>query len=111
VIFELEERMNWFIWIMRYYGAPVRITATDRSSEEQAELFSSGRTKPGPIITNSPPGRSYHEFGRAFDFTFYGPGYNAPDSWWTFAGEVGKYLGLTWGGDFPHLKDRPHFQI
>lgn len=30
---------------------------------------------------------------------------------WTQVAEAGKGLGLSWGGDWPNFKDRPHFQL
>jgi len=100
-----------FSEVMDYYGYPVRITETYRDPIRQAKLYASGRTEPGAIITNARPGTSFHEFGRAFDFTFIGPGFSAPADWWEFAGAVGRWLGLRWGGDFKTFRDRPHFEF
>jgi len=108
---ELEWRAFYLIEVMKYLGYPVRITESFRSSERQQELYAVGRTQPGAILTHARPGSSPHEFGRAIDITFLGPGYSAPDSWWNLAGEVGEWLGLRWGGRFKGFRDRPHFEI
>lgn len=39
-----------------------------RSFEEQAALFSQGRTKAGRIVTKAKPGESYHNYGLAMDW-------------------------------------------
>lgn len=41
-----------------------------RSFAQQDELYSHGRDKPGPIVTNAPGGSSAHNFGCAADFTW-----------------------------------------
>ena len=41
-----------------------------RSLGEQAELYSTGRTKPGKIVTNAKPGSSAHNYGLAVDLAF-----------------------------------------
>lgn len=108
----LQYYVQYFVDWMNYAGAPVRIVSTLRSQEEQARLYAQGRTTPGPIVTNAPPGTTYHEYGRAFDIAFVGYGNSPPDpSWWDYAGAVGKALGFRWGGDFHTIKDRPHFEI
>ena len=111
---ELEPEVAWraeyLLAILRYYGVPARITDTRRSSVDQFRLYLRGRVTQGPIVTRARPGSSLHESGRAFDITFLGPGYHAPERWWQFAGAVGRYLGLRWGGDFRSFRDRPHFE-
>lgn len=42
-----------------------------RSFEEQAGLYSRGRTQPGPIVTNSKPGLSFHNWGLATDWAYF----------------------------------------
>ena len=43
-------------------GLDVLVTCTYRDNAEQAELYSIGRTKPGKIKTNAPPGKSSHNY-------------------------------------------------
>lgn len=38
-------------------------------------------------------------------------GWNPGGPLWQEMGTEGKQLGLEWGGDWPTLRDRPHFQL
>lgn len=90
--------------IARKEGLPVCIYETYRSQERQLELFNKGVTK---LKTNG-----MHHFGVATDIVFlddknnpsWGEKYN-----WKRLGEIGKSMGLIWGGDWPW--DKPHFQL
>lgn len=94
-------------------GIPLVVTQGYRDPKEQARLYAQGRTAPGPIVTNAPPGSSWHEYRLAFDVAVLAGG---KPTWpndvklWDRIGAVGKSLGLTWGGDFASIKDRPHFE-
>lgn len=91
-------------------GYPLLVTQTWRTAAEQAAIYAQGRTVPGKIVTNAPPGYSWHEFGRAFDVVFKqgarGITYDGP---WELLGDLGEDLGLEWGGRW-RKPDRPHFQ-
>lgn len=97
-------------------GIPLVVTQTYRSSDEQARLYAQGRTTPGQIVTNAPPGSSWHEFRLAFDVAVMDPNTGRP-TWpndpglWSQIGDAGKAAGLTWGGDFATITDRPHFEF
>lgn len=86
-----------------------------RTEEEQNALFAKGRTQKGSIVTNA-RGSTYssmHQWGVAFDF-FRNDGrgaYNNSDGFFQKVGEIGKSIGLEWGGDWTSLKDMPHFQL
>ena len=43
---------------------PARVTSTYRSYSEQLSLWLNRSSNPYPV---APPGRSYHQYGRAFD--------------------------------------------
>ncbi len=94
-------------------GIDLVITQGLRTNEEQARLYAQGRTAPGPIVTNAPPGSSWHNFGLAFDVAVLKDG---KATWpndvglWNQIGAIGKAAGLGWGGDFTSIKDRPHFE-
>lgn len=83
-----------------------------RSFEQSDTLYAQGRTTPGPIVTNAPAGRSYHNYGLAFDFAMVTNGKDdsvvGPN--WMKVVEIMKSYGMTWGGDFQNLKDNPHFE-
>ncbi len=92
-------------------------TSGYRAHEEQAKLYAQGRTTPGPIITNSKPGSSYHNYGIASDATHDSdlkkpglqPDWLAPH-YDVLGEECAKIPELVWGGTFTSLIDRPHVQ-
>jgi peptidoglycan L-alanyl-D-glutamate endopeptidase CwlK len=94
-------------------GITIIVTGTLRTYEEQDALYAQGRTAPGKRVTNAPGGYSLHNFGYAFDIAVVKDGkaiYDDVDAY-NRVGEIGKSLGLEWGGDFKSIIDRPHFQI
>lgn len=93
---------------------PFRVTQGLRSWDEQAKLYAQGRTAPGKIVTNAPPGHSYHNFGLAVDvvpMTELGPDWNLSHPQWQRLVAVGTSLGLTAGAGFRTFPDYPHFQL
>ncbi len=83
-----------------------------RTFAESDALYAQGRTAPGPIVTNAPAGASYHNYGLAFDFAMVTNGkddYIVGPNWMKVVA-IMKNHGMTWGGDFPNLKDDPHFE-
>lgn len=95
-------------------GIPIVLTSSYRSPEQQAAAYAQGRTTPGAIVTNAPPGSSWHEFRLAFDVAPMDQTGKAvwPEdpALWARIGSAGKKAGLTWGGDFATILDRPHFE-
>jgi len=80
------------------------IYETYRSQGRQLDLFNQGKTK---LSTNG-----MHHFGVATDIVFLNE--KSQPSWdgkynWKRLGEIGKSLGLTWGGDWGW--DNAHFQF
>lgn len=103
------------IWLEKYPGrARPFLTCTHRTNKEQDELFAIGRTLPGKIVTNAKAGKSKHNSlpSKAFDiaFNFHGRIDWDVQLFKDFA-EIIKPMGITWGGDFKSIKDRPHFEI
>lgn len=91
------------------------VTQTYRTFPEQAAIYARGRTAPGVIVTDAPPGWSWHNWKRAFDVDILSfPGDLTPinlyDGPWSFVGALGELIGLEWGGRWKH-GDRPHFQL
>jgi len=95
-------------------GIDLVVTQGLRTIAEQNALYAQGRTAPGKIVTKAKGGSSYHNFGLAFDIAVR----NADGSidWdstklYSRVGQLGKSIGLEWGGDFKSIKDTPHFQL
>jgi peptidoglycan L-alanyl-D-glutamate endopeptidase CwlK len=83
-----------------------------RTFAESDALYAQGRTTPGSIVTNAGAGKSYHNYGLAFDFSMVT---NGKTDWvvgpnWMKVSEIMKKHGMAWGGDFATLKDNPHFE-
>lgn len=98
----------WLVWYMARFGAHVHVTEGRRTPARQRFLFAQGRTRPGPIITNTLASR--HLTGRAFDIDFVGVRADqVHPAWWQFVGHVGEALGLRWGGRWA-LRDFRHFE-
>ncbi len=102
-----------FVRLAREAGYPVVLTDGSRTMAEQAELYAQGRTTAGKIVTNANAGESPHNFGLSIDFAF-GDSLGRPtwpnDGPWAKVGQIGKDLGLVWGGDFRSFKDQPHLE-
>lgn len=104
-------------------GITVAIAETLRTAAEQDELYAQGRTKPGAIVTHAKGStyRSQHQWGIAFDFYLKmdidGDGkisddaYNDSKGHFEKAAEIGKKLGLAWGGDWSSIVDKPHLYL
>lgn len=94
-------------------GIEFLVTDTLRSKAEQDGLYAQGRTKPGNIVTNTPYPQSFHNHGVAFDVVPLSNGKaNYGDSnAYKKLGELGKKVGLEWGGDWASFPDKPHFQL
>lgn len=100
----------------RIHGQRMKITEGIRSLQRQKELYAQGRTIPGRVVTNSRPGYSFHHYGLAFDSCFSGPDPYLEKSplgahMWAEFGKFSEAHGLTWGGNFKTVKDRPHCQM
>lgn len=90
----------------------LRITDGYRTFEEQNALYAKGRTKPGAIVTNAKGGQSYHNYGLAFDVYYTNDGkVDLKTTIKQDVANIGKGLGLEWGGNFSSIVDKPHFQL
>lgn len=105
------------------HGIVIKIGECFRTVKEQDELYAQGRTKPGPIVTNA-KGSSYssqHQWGIAFDFYLNmdvdGDGSVSDDAFndctglFTEVGKIAKSIGLSWGGDWTSIQDKPHLYL
>ena len=103
-------------------GIRAQVVQGLRTEAEQAKLYAQGRTVPGKIVTraahasDSAHGPGADGLARGYDIAIYD---GLILSWapkmlplYDQAGEIGKGLGLAWGGDWPEPKrDRPHYQL
>lgn len=107
--------------------AMLRYAYTLRTFKEQNDLYAIGRTKPGKKVTNAPGGKSYHNYGLAYDIVLLldkdGNGTYESASWETnvdFDGDgdadwrevvaIAKQYGYEAGIDWAKFPDAPHFQ-
>ena len=109
----LQEIVKEFEKRCKAAGLNVLVTETYRSKAEQDALYAQGRTKPGNIVTNAKYPLSPHCWGVAFDFcrNVRGREYDDSDGFFKRCGEIGKSLGLFWGGDFRSFVDKPHLEL
>ena len=102
--------------VLRLLGFPI-VTEGYRSAAAQDELYTRGRSAPGPVVTYKQGGESKHNFlpSRALDVAFL-----IPDGSVSWSGLLlSKFARLMkaadarvhWGGDWPAFKDRPHFEV
>ncbi|RUA24331.1 MAG: hypothetical protein DSY76_08060 [Bacteroidetes bacterium] len=108
----LQKKVDLVIKDARAKGIDLRVVQGFRSMETQLKFYRQGRSSKGKIITNAPPGLSYHNYGWAVDVCEYK---NGKPYWkskrWNEIGEIGKSHGLVWGGDWKRLVDKPHLQL
>lgn len=92
----------------------LRITVTWRSGDEQGAAYDKG-------LSNAQAGQSPHNCcnengvaaSRAFDFAIFQDGSyvtDGKDPRYAQAGQIGKTLGLAWGGDWKH-PDYDHLEM
>ena len=102
--------------VLRLLGLPI-VTESYRSPERQDELYTHGRTAPGPVVTYKRGGESNHNKlpAPALDVAFL-----LADGSVSWSGLLlSKFARLMkaadarvhWGGDWPKFKDRPHFEV
>lgn len=107
-----------FISECRKQGTDILIYCTYRSAQEQAELYTHGRSAPGPVVTWTLHSKHNHvsvegkPSALAFDCV---PIQNGKALWndealYKRLGKIGESIGLTWGGRWKG-KDSPHFEM
>jgi peptidoglycan L-alanyl-D-glutamate endopeptidase CwlK len=112
-------------------GITIKVISGSRTYEEQHAIYLQGREsldvvnaarqKAGmePIeqnenknVSNVDAGHSNHNFQIAFDIgVFEGKKYLAESPLYKEVAALGKQLGLSWGGDWKHLRDEPHYEL
>jgi len=87
-------------------GHSIAIFESFRSPVRQQRLFDQGRATNGPIVTNSKPWQSWHQYGLAVDIAKFE---NGKWSWDFDPAKIAKYFehpNIAWAGE----KDPPHYQ-
>lgn len=100
-------------------GIHLIITSTLRTPKEQDELYAQGRQgekKNWKVVTNVPYPWSMHNWGLAFDVCVVKNIDGQMKADWNSkeykrVGEIGKSLGLNWGGDWKEFVDLGHFEL
>ena len=102
--------------VLRLLGLPI-VTEGYRSAAVQDELYTHGRSAPGPVVTHKRGGESKHNCipSRALDVAFLLP--SGEVSWSGML--LSKFARLMaaadarvhWGGDWLGFRDRPHFEV
>jgi peptidoglycan LD-endopeptidase CwlK len=101
-------------------GINITLVQGNRTNAEQDAIYAQGRTTPGPIVSNTKGGESWHNFGLAFDVAIISSGPKPPagkvtfppdKAIWQRLGALGQQLGMTWGGGFSTLADYGHFEF
>lgn len=97
-------------------GWRLRIYCTFRSVEEQDALYAIGRTAPGKKVTNARGGKSWHNYGRAFDAVLivgnravWGS-QKGDEELLEAVGRLAEGVGLEWGGRWK-MRDGCHYQL
>lgn len=95
------------------FNVTIRIVQGLRTFAEQDALYAIGRTKPGTIVTRSPAGSSYHNYGLAVDIAPLSADGKNIDWNYDFSrwANIASQWSITWGGNFPgKFKDPDHFE-
>jgi peptidoglycan L-alanyl-D-glutamate endopeptidase CwlK len=115
---QVREKAERLIALCKDAGVPIIITQTLRTREEQDALYAKGRTAAGKVVTHAQYPLSMHCWGLAFDVARAdgkpdsggAKGFYDGDNFFRRVGELGKSIGLTWGGDWATFPDKPHFE-
>lgn len=109
---------------MEMLGYPMFVTEGLRSDAQQIADYAQGRTAPGGIVTNADgiTHKSLHQkqadgFSHAVDCAFIDDPLSVKiETWdinqpWELYGRMAEQFGLTWGGRWQTIKDRPHVEL
>lgn len=100
---EAKAKAVRLVSLAKAQGLSVKIYETQRGLCRQTKLMKDG---------HSPRLDSKHLMGEAFDVVFLRDGVKSwdADNDWNALGQIGKSIGLNWGGDFKS-KDPGHFEL
>jgi len=92
-------------------GIKIKVVSTLRSCEDQAKIYASNT--PEKKVTGASGCRSWHTWGRAVDVIILdenGKMVPGSDHKYDELGDIGKSLGMIWGGNFSWGRDAGHFE-
>lgn len=96
-----------FLALAKEAGLDVLVTETVRDAAYQRYLAQNGYAAAGAVT----PSFHAREAGLAFDICKNERGHEYDDAeFFARAGEIGKRVGFSWGGEWESFRDRPHFQ-
>ena len=104
---------------LRHQGLPFYLFEGFRSWDRQEWLYASGRTRPGRIVTNARPGRSWHAYGLAADYVLDGMVMKPGIQWsweirghpeWRRMAQLAVGLGLEAAYFWEKFPECPHVQ-
>jgi hypothetical protein len=95
----LKPYADWLVSYGAQRGMAPRVTSTYRSWETQRRLYASWRAGQSEFPA-APPGRSWHQYGRAFDMV------TSPMSRLSELGDVWRRMGGRW-----YPSDPIHFEV
>lgn len=115
----LQQKIHGLANSLKGQNIVIHVVQGLRSWEDQAKIYAQGRTTPGDVVTDAPPGHSMHEFGLAVDCE---PSLNGVSGVYVPDGVAGspRYLamraiaeaeGLVSGSRWHHPVDWPHLQL
>ena len=103
-----------FLALAAARGINVRVVSTLRTCAEQNAIYA--QNEPGKVVTGASGCRSWHTWGRAFDVLIEdesmpdGIVWDGSDHRYDELGDIGKQLGMIWGGTFSWGRDAGHFE-
>lgn len=99
----LKTKILLLLKLAKEAGLNVDVFETYRTPERSNMLYDKG--------TGAKAGYSYHNYNLACDIVFKNDkGWTWDSKDWIKLGEIGKSIGLDWGGDWT-MRDCPHFQL
>lgn len=116
----LVDKVTRILMASAELGFPMLVTDGVRTVMQQQALYAQGRTAPGKIVTymDGVKRPSNHQpkadgFGHAVDCAFLVDGKPSWDAGlpWGLYGAMAKALGLTWGGSWKSIVDKPHIEL
>ena len=109
-----QSEARQFMQRLSDFNLTVKIISGTRTYKQQDALYEQGRSKPGKKVTWAKAGRSYHNFGMAWDIAVFnsrGAYLTTGKSYERAAKVAMDTKSLFWGGNWTTLRDYPHYQL